>query len=70
MSSPSKTRAATDKINNLEKKQEDRFDKVMTALLNIASKFNKFDEEEIVLKHQIRRNTDRIEVLESKVLPS
>jgi len=58
------------KIDNLEQVQNRRFDTVMVTLDKILVMFRKFDDEQTVSNHQIRRNTDRIEKLEQKILPS
>lgn len=58
------------RMNSLEVKMEDRFDRVMTALVDIAGQFRKFGEEQAVLSSHSKKHTDRIENLEKKVFGS
>jgi hypothetical protein len=57
------------RIGNMEDKMESRFNKVMTALVNIAGQFKKFDEERTLLSARSKNHSDRIEKLESTVFP-
>lgn len=56
------------RIDALDKKQEKRFDKVMVHLVDIAGKFQKFDEEKTIISHRVSIHEDRIEKLEETVL--
>ncbi|MBL7036317.1 hypothetical protein ISR94_00525 [Candidatus Microgenomates bacterium] len=55
----------TKQIEEIDKKNEKRFDKVMNHLDKMAGGFKKFDEEQIMLSGQMSDRTDRIEKLET-----
>lgn len=55
------------RIDKLEIKMENRFDKVMTSLVDIAGEFKKFDEEQVILAGRQRNHEDKIEKLEKEV---
>lgn len=53
------------KIEEIDQKNEKRFDKVMNHLDKMAGGFKKFDEEQMMLSGQMSDRTDRIEKLET-----
>lgn len=55
------------KFEQVEKKAEKRFDKMMTQLIDIAGQFKKFGEEQTILSAHSKDHTDRIEKLEKAV---
>ena len=55
------------KLDSIESKMEDRFNKVMTSLDKLAGLFKKVDEERIILSAHSKNHTDRVEKLEKKV---
>jgi chromosome segregation ATPase len=59
-----------DKFDEAEKKAEQRYNKVMDQLVDIAGQFQKFDEERTVLAYRQRNHSDRIEKLEKTVFKS
>jgi uncharacterized protein YceH (UPF0502 family) len=56
-----------DKLVEHEKKEEERYEKLITHLVDIAGKFKKFDEEQTVLSANSSQHSDRIEKLEKVV---
>jgi hypothetical protein len=58
------------RFTEAEEKAEDRFDKMMTQLVDIAGQFKKFGEEQTILSAHSSSHTDRIESLEKKVFSS
>lgn len=59
-----------DNFEKLEKKMDKRFSTVIEHLTDIASKFQKFDEEHTILSHRASENSDRIKKLEEAVFKS
>jgi archaellum component FlaC len=47
-----------------------KFDKMMEHIVDIAGKFNKFDESQEIISHRTHENTDRIKKLEKAVFKS
>lgn len=56
-----------DKLEELDKKNEKRFNKTIHHLVKIAGQFQKFGEEQTVLSAHSKRHEDRLEKLESVV---
>ncbi|KKQ98513.1 MAG: hypothetical protein UT23_C0002G0013 [Candidatus Woesebacteria bacterium GW2011_GWA1_39_12] len=60
-----------EKIENfkdeLNLKLDEKFNKVMEHLVDIAGQFKKFDEERIVMSGKLSEHSDRIEKLEQEV---
>jgi len=60
-----------EKIENfkdeLNLKLDEKFNKVMEHLVDIAGQFKKFDEERIVMSGKLSEHIDRIEKLEQEV---
>ncbi len=55
------------KIDEIDRKAEKRYNKMMTQLVDIAGQFKKFGEEQVVLAAHSKDHTDRIEKLEGVV---
>lgn len=55
------------RFEETEIKAEERHNKVMEQLVDIAGQFQKFDEERFVLAHRQSDHSDRIERLEKAV---
>ena len=62
------TRSLQNDIKEYDKKNEKRFDKAMTHLVDIAGKFEKFDQEHTLLTRSVSNHEDRIDKLEETVL--
>lgn len=51
-----------------DKRDEERYNKVMEHLVDLIGKFQKFDEEGVIAAGRLRNHEDRIEKLEGVVL--
>jgi hypothetical protein len=52
--------------DEIDKRNEKRYNKVMNHVDGLAKEFKKFDEERIILSAHSKNHTDRIEKLEKK----
>jgi hypothetical protein len=52
------------RFDEVEVKSEERYDKMMEHLVDIAGKFKKFDEAQTILSGRVYNHEDRIEKLE------
>ena len=64
------TRELKRDMEEYDKKNEVRYDTAMTHLVDIAAKFQKFDEEGVIVSGRVRKHEDRIEKLEKVVFKS
>jgi len=56
-----------ERFDKLERKLDDKFSMVMKHLVDIAGKFQKFDEEQVIIAGRMGEHDDRIEKLEKRV---
>ncbi len=59
-----------DEVNGKLNKMDEKIDRMMEQVVDIAGQFKKFDEERLVLAHRQRNHEDRIEKLEKVVFAS
>lgn len=58
------------RMNEIEEKNEKRYNKMMNVLIDILGKFKKFDEERVVVTHRQSVHSDQIKELQAAVFPA